>query len=261
MSWVEKLFDSGLYEREYIGVNENRELAERQAAFLERWVRAPEPLVAAEVGQAGIDADAGAVVDGRFPGQPGLGVRRTRLHAALVAAAARAVENADSDGEGNTNLVEINANTQPGWCDTQNAGCSNSAGTPPNVALDPEPAAPANNPPMADAGGPYSGEAGSTLIQFDGSRSSDPDGDALTFEWEFGDGARATGMMPTHTYASAGNYEVIVTDDFSVLAGYDVTVPGPNPGQDINSQQQPYPISLTPGEDDPTADFGYVSDG
>ena len=139
-------------------------------------------------------------------------------------AAARAVENADSDGEGNTNLVEINANTQPGWCDTQNAGCSNSAGTPPNVALDPEPAAPANNPPMADAGGPYSGVAGSTLIQFDGSRSSDPDGDALTFEWEFGDGARATGMMPTHTYASAGNFEVkLVVDDGQARSGQSIT--------------------------------------
>jgi PKD repeat protein len=128
--------------------------------------------------------------------------------------AARAAESADSDGEGNTNLAEINANTQPGWCDTRNAGCRNSGGTPPNVPLDPEPQAPANNPPMADAGGPYSGEAGSTLIQFDGSGSSDPDGDALTFEWEFGDGNTATGMMPTHTYAQAGNFEVrLVVDD------------------------------------------------
>ncbi len=130
------------------------------------------------------------------------------------AAAARAVEDADSDGEGNTNLVEINANTQPGWCDTQNAGCSNSAGTPPAVALDPEPQAPDNNPPIADAGGPYSGEAGSTLIQFDGSGSSDPDDDALDFAWDFGDGNTATGMMPTHTYAAAGDFVVrlVVTD-------------------------------------------------
>lgn len=34
MSWVEKLFDSGLYEHEYAGLNENAELAERQAAFI-----------------------------------------------------------------------------------------------------------------------------------------------------------------------------------------------------------------------------------
>ena len=135
--------------------------------------------------------------------------------------AARAVEAIDSDGEGTSNFDEIAANTQPGWCDTQNAGCSNSAGTPPNVPLDP---APANNPPVADAGGPYSGEAGSTLIQFDGSGSSDPDGDTLTFEWEFGDGNTATGMMPTHTYASAGNYEVkLVVDDGQARSGQSVT--------------------------------------
>ncbi len=135
--------------------------------------------------------------------------------------AARAVEAIDSDGEGTSNLDEIAANTQPGWCDTQNAGCSNSAGTPPNVPLDP---APANNPPVADAGGPYSGEAGSTLIQFDGSGSSDPDGDALAFEWEFGDGSTATGMMPTHTYAAAGNFEVkLVVDDGQARSAQSIT--------------------------------------
>jgi len=130
------------------------------------------------------------------------------------ASALAAVETLDSDGEGNTNLVEINANTQPGWCDTNLAGCSNSAGTPPAVTLDPAPAPPPNNPPLADAGGPYSGEAGSTLIQFDGSGSSDPDGDALTFSWAFGDGNGSNEVMPTHTYASAGNFEVslIVND-------------------------------------------------
>ena len=132
-----------------------------------------------------------------------------------LAAVLVAIENMDSDGEGNSNIVEINANTQPGWCDDgQSAGCSNSAGTPPNVPLDPEPAAPVNNPPLADAGGPYSGEAGTTLIQFDGSGSSDPDGDAISFAWDFGDGNTASGMMPTHTYSAADNYTVeLVVDD------------------------------------------------
>ena len=129
--------------------------------------------------------------------------------------AAAAIEAMDSDGEGNSNIVEIEANTQPGWCDDgQSASCANSAGTPPNVPLDPEPAAPANNPPLADAGGPYSGEAGTTLIQFDGSGSSDPDGDTLSFTWDFGDGTTASGMMPMHTYSLADNYAVeLVVDD------------------------------------------------
>ncbi|MDH3908618.1 MAG: PKD domain-containing protein [Gammaproteobacteria bacterium] len=131
-------------------------------------------------------------------------------------AALRAVESLDSDNAQslNLNIAEIEAGTQPGWCDTQTPGCSNSGGTAPSVPLDPAQPPPANNPPVADAGGPYSGEAGTTLIQFDGSGSSDPDSDTLTFEWEFGDGNTATGMMPTHTYAAAGNYEVrLVVDD------------------------------------------------
>jgi len=133
------------------------------------------------------------------------------------AAALFAVENFDSDGEGNSNLAEIEASTQPGWCITGNAGCANSAGDPPAVTLDPAaPPPPANNLPLADAGGPYSGEAGTTLIQFDGSGSSDPDGDDLSFTWDFGDGNGASGMMPTHTYVSAGNFDVslIVNDSW-----------------------------------------------
>ena len=129
-------------------------------------------------------------------------------------AALRAVEGFDSDGEGNSNLVEIGAHTQPGWCVAGSAGCSNSAGTSPAVALDPTPPPPANNLPLADAGGPYSGVAGTTLIQFDGSGSSDPDRDAITFVWDFGDGNSAAEMMPTHTYGSSGDFEVrlIVND-------------------------------------------------
>jgi PKD repeat protein len=127
-----------------------------------------------------------------------------------------AVEAMDSDGEGNSNRAEIDAGTQPGWCVEGSAGCNN-AGTPPlpNDVLDPTaPPPPANNPPVANAGGPYTGEAGTTLIQFNGSGSRDADNDPLTFEWEFGDGSTATGMMPTHTYAAAGNYEVrLVVDD------------------------------------------------
>ncbi len=130
----------------------------------------------------------------------------------------RAVEGLDSDLEGNSNRVEIDAGTQPGWCvAAPGSDCSNSPGTPPDVLLDP---VVANTAPVADAGGPYSGEAGTTEILFDGSASSDADGDALSFAWEFGDGSTASGMMPTYTYPEAGRYEVrlVVSDGQSSSA-------------------------------------------
>jgi len=138
------------------------------------------------------------------------------------------VESLDSDHSGDvpvhSNIDEINAGTQPGWCVTGTTGCNNSGTPPANIALDPEPPAPTNNPPVADAGGPYSGEAGTTLIQFDGSGSMDPDDNAITFEWEFGDGSTATEEMPTHTYRSAGNYEVrLVVDDGQVKSEPSIT--------------------------------------
>ena len=60
---------------------------------------------------------------------------------------------------------------------------------------------------MADAGGPYTGTAGQE-IAFDGSRTSDPAGQVLTYAWDFGDGSTATGIAPSHGYAAIGSYTV-----------------------------------------------------
>lgn len=51
-------------------------------------------------------------------------------------------------------------------------------------------------------------------VSFDGSGSSDPDGDALSFQWTFGDGTAAFGQNAAHTYQTAGNYvaKLTVTD-------------------------------------------------
>ena len=67
-----------------------------------------------------------------------------------------------------------------------------------------------NRAPVADPGGPYSGTAGQP-ITFDGTGSSDPDGDALVHSWDFGDGSQATSATPTHTYQAAGTFTVTLS--------------------------------------------------
>lgn len=79
---------------------------------------------------------------------------------------------------------------------------------PPPPPVSPPPPPP-NSPPVAKAGGPYNSSNG--VVNFDGSASSDPDGDALTFNWTFGDGSGSTDMKPSHTYAQTGDYNVALT--------------------------------------------------
>lgn len=72
----------------------------------------------------------------------------------------------------------------------------------------------ANQPPVAEANGPYSGTAGNG-ITFSAAGSTDPDGSIAGYAWSFGDGSSGTGAAATHAYAAAGTYTVTltVTDD------------------------------------------------
>jgi PKD repeat protein len=71
-----------------------------------------------------------------------------------------------------------------------------------------------NQAPTAQAGGPYSGTAG-TAISFSSAGSSDPDGSIASYSWAFGDGGTSTVANPTHSYAAAGSYtaRLTVTDN------------------------------------------------
>jgi subtilisin family serine protease len=64
--------------------------------------------------------------------------------------------------------------------------------------------------------------------------STDPDGDALTYQWDFGDGSGSTAANPSHTYAAGDNYLVTLTADDgtttdSVTAGVSVSEPATDP--------------------------------
>jgi PKD repeat protein len=71
----------------------------------------------------------------------------------------------------------------------------------------------ANTAPTAAAGGPYVGDEGVSL-RFASTGTVDPDGDALGYRWEFGDGTTSTAPAPSKRYGDEGTYTVrlIVTD-------------------------------------------------
>ncbi|AKB85208.1 lectin like domain-containing protein [Methanococcoides methylutens] len=93
---------------------------------------------------------------------------------------------------------------------------------------------PTNNPPVADAGGPYAGDIGEE-ITFVGSGSYDTEGTIASYEWDFGDGTTpSVSTLPntTHTYTVGNIYTatLTVTDSSGVTATdtVDVMITDPN---------------------------------
>ena len=88
---------------------------------------------------------------------------------------------------------------------TDTTGATGSAATSATIA----PIAPTNQPPTAAANGPYAGAPG-VPVMFSGS-GSDPDGQALTYRWNFGDGGTASGAAASHVYSAANTYTATLT--------------------------------------------------
>jgi PKD repeat protein len=69
-----------------------------------------------------------------------------------------------------------------------------------------------NAPPLVDAGPDRDtpvGAANDTLI-FDAGGASDPDGQGVRVDWDFGDGIQAGSAVTRHRYAAPGEYTVRV---------------------------------------------------
>ncbi len=84
----------------------------------------------------------------------------------------------------------------------------------PEPEPEPEPE-PVNQAPTAR----FSATTARLTASLDASSSTDPDGDALSYTWNFGDGAMAGGKTATHTYAAPGTYTVKLTVSDGSLTG------------------------------------------
>ena len=67
-----------------------------------------------------------------------------------------------------------------------------------------------NQPPVANANGPYVTDV-AQAVSFSSAGSSDPDGSIAQYLWEFGDGQSSSDANPQHSYSSVGDYTVQLT--------------------------------------------------
>ncbi|MDH7444458.1 cellulase family glycosylhydrolase [Aquimarina sp. 2201CG14-23] len=79
-----------------------------------------------------------------------------------------------------------------------------------------------NLPPIASfTANVTTGDAPLT-VEFDASNSSDPNGDTLTFDWDFDDGSVATGIGVSHLFTVPGTYQVSVTVNDGSLSDIEI---------------------------------------
>lgn len=94
--------------------------------------------------------------------------------------------------------------------------------------------------PAANAGEDKIAKVGES-VAFDAGASSDNVG-IVSYEWDFGDGSTATGVMVTHSYMTSGIYlvRVTVTDSASNSASHvvSVVVTLPEGGEETYAQNQ-----------------------
>ena len=73
-----------------------------------------------------------------------------------------------------------------------------------------------NEPPVAEAGEDQL--VTSSEVRFDGTGSTDADGEIASYEWDFGDGGSGTGATPVHVYQKPGDIS---------CSSRSPTIPGP----------------------------------
>lgn len=91
-------------------------------------------------------------------------------------------------------------------------------------------------PPVAAVNGPFNSIEDES-VTMSASASTDPDGDALTYAWSFGDGATATGVNTSHVYTTSGVFtvRVIATDSRGLADTVTTTATVLSPAQALDN--------------------------
>ncbi|RKR92021.1 PKD domain-containing protein [Micromonospora pisi] len=120
-----------------------------------------------------------------------------------------------------------------------------------------------NRAPTAVATADRTSGPGPLTVTFGSAGSSDPEGDALSYSWSFGDGATSTSANPSHTYAANGTYPAKLTVQdpagnfgsatVTITVGNTVptvTISGPPAGSGFAfGDPVPYQVTVTDPED------------
>ncbi len=109
-------------------------------------------------------------------------------------------------------------------------------------------AAVANTPPVAVFEVSASPDGSQTTLVLDASRSHDPDGSIVAYQWIYGDGFSGSGVTKTHTFPAIKTYTItlLVRDDAgaSHIATQTVDLSSPLPSAQETPEQTP--IQTTP---------------
>ncbi|MVM32592.1 PKD domain-containing protein [Spirosoma sp. HMF4905] len=85
-----------------------------------------------------------------------------------------------------------------------------------------------NQPPIAVLSADKTKGPSPLTVQFKGDGSSDPDGDALTYAWDFGDGTKATTANPSHIFSGTNTQgftvQLTVTDTKGLTASQQIVI-------------------------------------
>src|SRR4030042_2846022 len=83
-----------------------------------------------------------------------------------------------------------------------------------------------NHSPVANLSASVTSGDRPLQVEFNANLSTDEDGDALTYYWDFGDGNNSTSINPTKTFGTTGSFTVTltVTDEEGLTDNASITV-------------------------------------